>query len=649
MSTAHDEMMRELLLRPCKDKRALKNWIKTFLDVELFDTIVSRFADSSPLDAAWEVYSFAMFPKGRMPENFLFASARNTQKTLVTSALAFMMAIHAKRQHGHFAAALEQLKPAREYISNFVHRPYIRDLLKTKVTADRATFCIPNDHADPRWVQEGTPTAEIFDKDPLSCREVFVEFNGISASYVQGKHYPSISADEIAMLKGEKVAFYKDLRKIPTASHDGKPYVTFKISTRRGAFSVVEKEIEESKKTGLRVRRWTVFEGVEYCRDDRSGTDWTHERFASTSSPEVITEDQLKHLDDKKQRDYEKVILASGCLTCPLAAVCRGDLKKQKCKSRWLQPIETAISEYVGSDLAFYNSQCLSLMPSREGQVFPTFDESIHMVDPDFMYEIFTGQKPEQPQNSVTLAKLFRRHGLQAGLGLDWGFQHPLAMSLHFYKDDRVYTVMAMAKSGMELDRHVLPYLRELQRIYGKFKIFPDIARPDLNTTVAREFDVFDSKDKDVDASVRIMRQKLRPNRGAPQWFLLKEECKSLGESLKRYHYEENTDGTYSDKIDKVEDDDVDAARYFFYGAFEDNGGVQLAADSPRDQAATDPNLSEEQRIQRMNATAIYRTANLPDPIPTEGAAISVENGVMTARSGSFSFVTDLPEDDSDF
>ena len=58
-----DQIRRQLLLTPCKSKKALYNWFKVYLEVDLFDQTVSRFASSNPMDFAWDIYSFCMWNK----------------------------------------------------------------------------------------------------------------------------------------------------------------------------------------------------------------------------------------------------------------------------------------------------------------------------------------------------------------------------------------------------------------------------------------------------------------------------------------------------------------------------------------------------------------------------------------------------------
>jgi hypothetical protein len=154
-----EKLKRQALLVPCRDKKALQNWLKTYLDVDLFDTIVSRDATSSPLDAAWELYDFCMTPKDKTPQQFLYASSRATQKTLLLSAVETVLALHSRRSMVHFAAAREQVKPAKKYMVEFSQRAYIKDLLKSDPTSTNIIYLIP-EFSNKLWL-EGKTGAEI--------------------------------------------------------------------------------------------------------------------------------------------------------------------------------------------------------------------------------------------------------------------------------------------------------------------------------------------------------------------------------------------------------------------------------------------------------------------------------------------------------
>ena len=579
MSNDDNRFMRNLLLTPCISKEALGDWFKVFLGVELFSNIVSRHATSSPLDAAWELYDFALRPKGQKPELFLYASSRATQKTLLLAAVETALILHSQRNIIHYAAFRSQVKPAHQYMVNFASRPYIKDLLKDDPTQSNIVYLVPIDPQNEKYLS-GISINELYREDPLSIRLTSLELLGISAANTQGRHESIISIDEVSSLSGADIGYYNDIAKIPIASWKGDPYLLFKISTRRGAYSVVEKEISNAEKTGLNVRRWTVFEGIERCSDERSGTDFVHERYVDVTTGSFLTKPEYDLLEPKRQKDHEMIKYASGCLNCPLRVHCGTDAKKQKSESIYLQKIDAAIVDRLSTDLDFYNSQCMSLMPAKEGLVFTKYDPSVHFIEADEMYKTFTGEHPPQPQTRDSLVRLFRSRGLACYIGLDWGFTDPTAITVLFTDGTRAFIVETFSKPGLEPERHIVPILREMQQRYGSFKIFPDTARPDNNSILARNgFSVYDKFEKKIGQGVDLIRAALMPAVGTPNLFLLRGHADELNDELKLYHYVIGPDGTPTDDIADENNHSIDTVRYIYLNIFGKTRTIMAASE----------------------------------------------------------------------
>ena len=616
-----DKIKRNMLLVPCKDAKALGNWFNIYLGVDLFSTTTSRFATSNPLEAAFEIYSHCINPTSDMPKNFLFASGRNTQKTLTLAAVNLAMILHDRRDVLHFAASKDQVKAAYKYFTDFCRKPYIKDLTNGEPTQSEAKFFIPKPN-DSLWLS-GKTGLEISLENPDAVRRVSMEIQPITPFSVQSRHLAGVSCDETHTLKGQKLSAYADIQKIPTASKDGKPYVRYNISSRKSPHSIVEKEIAEAAKTDLIVKRWTVLEGTETCPDARSGTDWEHERYVDTINGKIVMPSDYQNMDPREQELYNKTTFASKCLSCPIASICLGDLKKPKPASKHLQPVSTVISDLLSSDREWFIAQCMSMQPLKEGQVFPKYNPRVHYITADEMYQKFMGQPSPGPQSMDSLIRLFRSKGLKAYLGLDWGFTHPTTFTLGFSdKKERIWVVYSYAEVGMELDKHVIPWLLKLEQRVGKFTIFPDTARPDNNTTLSKYFTVDDSFDKDTDLSVSIIRRMLSPNgKEEPDVFLLSPHCDPLNKEMQEYHYRTGSDGKPTDEIEKSNDDSVDGFRYLVLNVMMGNT-ILMAADSKPTPTDTRDTLYANQ-VQKLTG----------NPFST-----LKRNSDLTGTSGSFSW-----------
>jgi len=62
------EQLERVFLTPCRTEADLKNYIKYFFNLQLPDCKVSRYADTTPFHAIWDVYNICV--NSNNPENF---------------------------------------------------------------------------------------------------------------------------------------------------------------------------------------------------------------------------------------------------------------------------------------------------------------------------------------------------------------------------------------------------------------------------------------------------------------------------------------------------------------------------------------------------------------------------------------------------
>lgn len=572
---------RAALLVPCTSKEHLRDWFKVYLDFHIFDTISSRFATATPLDAAWEVYSFVMYPKTKKPANFLFASARSTQKTITLAALEVAVLLHAKRTVLHFAGSKDQVEAGYQYVKKFLSLPYVRDLIDGDITQSQTQLIIPN-WDNEQWLS-GVSSSEIEKNNPDSVKKIRIFVKTISPFTVQGQHESFVGKDEIHTLKGEKRQAYKDIRKIPVASWDGKPWANVGISSRKSPVSIVEQEIEEKDKTGLQIKQWTVFEGVEQCSIDRNGGDFVHERYLNVFNGDDLSPSEYELYVGKDKDKYSKTFLASGCLNCHLKSVCMGDLAKPKPQNKHYQSIDAAIVDFVAdSDRDWYIAQCLSLQPSRQGIVFSRFKRDEFYVTPNEMYKRFTGQEAGKKLTNEEVVEIMIKSGVKRYLGLDHGFTDPAAFTV-IYEDShgREYVMHASAIQGMDPNM-LVEYVNKLWERYQFTELFPDTAQPSINKLLklSKKFKVCDDFDKKdgIANGIALIRGKIAPIEGGETKFIgLAGECDPLVIEMEKYSYSQGADGKYSDEPEDEFNHNCDSVRYIAINRWKIKGKLSLA------------------------------------------------------------------------
>jgi len=75
-----DDLYENLLFTPCQTRDELKQWIITFLGIDLPDQTLSEDSNSNPIDFIWAVYQCALTGKGN--NSFVVAASRNSCKCL---------------------------------------------------------------------------------------------------------------------------------------------------------------------------------------------------------------------------------------------------------------------------------------------------------------------------------------------------------------------------------------------------------------------------------------------------------------------------------------------------------------------------------------------------------------------------------------
>ena len=78
----------DLIFQPPQTKKALHQYLVTYLNVDLSDNIVDPESETSPMESVWLVYRSML--TGEAPHSFVACATRNGGKTLIGSVLTFL-------------------------------------------------------------------------------------------------------------------------------------------------------------------------------------------------------------------------------------------------------------------------------------------------------------------------------------------------------------------------------------------------------------------------------------------------------------------------------------------------------------------------------------------------------------------------------
>jgi hypothetical protein len=373
------EQERKLLLTPCKTPAEAKAWIRYFLNLSLPDVTVSRYSDTNPFQVIWEVYDICVNRNnpGNIKE-LLFVAGRGSGKTLGMAIAELMILLHDKREVVHVGAIQNQAERCYAYQKNFLYNRKIKPLVMP-----------PDLPEDKRILEKANMSKSIFN---IGHDKVTIEVLPCTLKACNGPHVPLVVVDEIDTVSGEGVKAFAEINGM-LDTREGKPALRVGISTRKTRYGLMNAQIENAEAEGRTVRRWTAFEFMERCSDERSGTEKIN-LWVNQDKMEVLTEEMYEKKDRVKQKDYTMYEGFTGCASCPIFSICLTDAKKQTSTSPMLKNLDVDLIQKVksgGADWAL--AQLMNLKPSVEGIIYREYDEKVHLKDWNQMWFLLTGKE----------------------------------------------------------------------------------------------------------------------------------------------------------------------------------------------------------------------------------------------------------------
>lgn len=131
------QQMEQLFLTPCTTKKDFKNFVKFFFGLYLPDQSVSRYSDSNPLDALWEVYDICVNKNNPNKINeIIFLASRGSGKTLAMALAELLILLHDQRDVVHVGAIMAQAKRCYEYQQRFLLSERLKKIVSPPKTPD---------------------------------------------------------------------------------------------------------------------------------------------------------------------------------------------------------------------------------------------------------------------------------------------------------------------------------------------------------------------------------------------------------------------------------------------------------------------------------------------------------------------------------
>lgn len=394
LNSLSDEELKKIFLTPCKTRQELMNFVKFFFGLHLPDVNVSRYTDINPFDALWEMYQITVLNKN--PNNvkeFVYCASRGSGKTISVAIAQLLAVIHGKRDVVHVGAILSQAERCYSYVKGFMLGDHVKNILMP-----------PGSREENRILKKDTMSKSILN---FGNRDHTIEIVPCTLKSVNGPHVSFVTVDEVDTLAtGEQMKAYKDISGM-LDSRDGKKPLRVNISTRKSRYGLMNQLMENAEKQGRTVRRWTVFEFMERCPDSRSGI-MKQSYYIDQMRFDIKTEAEFASVPDQSKKEYSLHDMYVGCRKCPIAPICLGDAKKQISKSPMLKTIDEVGQKVLSEGPDWALSQLMNLKPSVEGIVYKEFDERIHIVNWNKMWEKLTSTAfPGMCDHDIFIKKCF--------------------------------------------------------------------------------------------------------------------------------------------------------------------------------------------------------------------------------------------------
>lgn len=654
------QLQRKLVLTPCSSKEGLARWFRVYLGLDFPDQRIDDDSTSSPLDVFWEIYDAGVnrrplvMDDGSESRRVLIYANRFGYKTLGASALELLAMLHMDRNCIHLAAIEQQAGKAIEYIQGFLGKEHLDEF---HVGNNKRTISV-------MWFVHKT-TGDILTwgewklLDRSSARHQYVKHGHYVKVIVNtpqssnSDHTAYLAVDELDVVRYPKA--YEEAKFIPTTQRDElgrkQPPLTVITSSRKTGGGLVQKEINEAKKTNTLVRHWNALDNTGRCPKTRYRPDepkvqvWVSDETLDRYTPEQYVDLQTR--DPKAASKCAALEMHAGCAECRIGAACKGRLIQQKSKARLLNDVGDTISSFGENSLEMVIAQLLCRRPGNEGAIYPRFSRDTHMLSAAEMWTAITGEPAPSTVDKQMLINLLQSRGSVCMSGMDFGFTHLFAVVTGWIEGRRMFILDAFGVPELEPAQCV--DICDTRIKAWAPVLWPDTAYPAYIKMFRSAGYRVRSHKKDVVGGIEAVRSKFMPVGGRdPELFLLRgdEGCEQLAQRILGYKWKNDAAGNPIDIPDETDDDLCDALRYLVQNAFPRAGKVTLPSkevESRIEAAAAGPAtpISTPENWMR-NEIAKAAGADVADTAvvlgPTAGAAPGTAPGEKRIKKGCLIF-----------
>jgi hypothetical protein len=416
-------------------------------------------------------------------------------------------------------------------------------------------------------------TVEMYDFTVQDNHNYFVE----DVLTHNSEHTSLMFVDEIDVVANPQA--YEEAKLIPGYTKGIFP-VTVKLSTRKFAFGLMQKEIDLAPVSGDKIVRWNIIDVTERCPETRHKPEGRKEDiYIAKGLPlRQIDVDEYDSLSDPEKSKWERLNqVHAGCVNCKLLPVCKTRLSQRKpdAVGGLYKPISSVINQFkkVNPDMA--EAQLLCWKPSSKGLVYPRFEGTVNtgnVITLEKAWETIQGEKPKKTKiTEIDLILLMKTCGIRMFAGVDWGFTHDFVIVVFAQIPNGEYWVIdCFSAAGLEFV-DCLNVAVAYRDKYGIEKWYCDQAMPSHIKSFNKNGMKSPAFTKDVLGGIEALRSKIIDGNGRRLLKVLyTDPNQKVINAFQKHHFKLGPDGNPTIVPDDTPGtaDQADALRYVAQNLF---------------------------------------------------------------------------------
>lgn len=577
----------DIMFTPLNSADELRDWILTFLGLDMPIGHIDPDSTSSPVEAMWEIYETVKLNKGEENPGYIMLSAREGYKTLSASILETLLMVHFQVTIAHMAAIREQSAKSIQYINYFFGK--IDPLLTCR-----------------GWVNTSQNKNKIEYRTEHGA-DVYIKVIVATLSGANSEHTNLMFIDEIDVVKDPMA--YEEAKLIPGYAKGLHP-VTVKLSTRKFAFGLMQKEIDLAPISGDKILRWNIMDVTERCAPQRHKPNQPRaDRYVSKALPlRQISPEEFHDLQEADKDKWDLVANAyAGCADCKLLPVCKTKLadRPETDRGGLYKPVGAVINTFKKTNPDMAEAQLMCWKPSAKGMVYGRFEGTVNtgnVITLDRAFETLIGDPPKKKITQVDLIHTMKNLGIDFYAGVDWGYTHDFVIVI-FAKipNGEFWIVDCYSQSGLEFS-DILETAIGYRDKYQPVKWYCDQAMPSHIKSFTKNGMKSPKFTKDVMGGIEALRAKIVGGTGKRLLKVLyTDDNQKIINSFQKHHFKLDAAGKPSLIPDDTAgvSDQADAMRYVAQNLFPLKGPQKPIAEWSEAELAKAKNPTAAEQMQQ--------------------------------------------------